>query len=637
MSMVLHPPLGADAPVRSLEDIRRIEATPLADVLTARSTYELIANASFAFAQRTALTLLLDADPATPPVRWTYAELFGRIHQTANALHALGVGSKDAVAVLLPTCLEYHLAHWGGQAAGIVLPLNPLLSEDKLVSLMNAVGARVLIAYGDDFDAGYWSKASHIRSRVPSLTHVIRVAPFAQAGGESSTLASNVLDFATIVSNQPADRLVSARVIEPSDIAAYFHTGGTSGAPKLAMHTHANQVFSAWAIVMTQGFRSDDVVMSSSPLFHVAAALVGALPTLSVGAETIIPTMRLMRNPEVVRNYWKLVQAFRPTVLTLVPTVVSALTEVPLEGADLSSVRYCRTGASPMPQELATRFRQLFGLQVNGTLGMTEMAGLSCVVPPGDEAPAGCVGYPLPHLRCRIVAVDPEGGCTDREVQPGESGMLLFKGPNVFPGYVDPAETKRAFTQDGWLVTGDIGWCDDLGRIHVSGRAKDLIIRSGHNIDPRTIEEALATHPAVRYCAAVGAPDAYAGEIPVAFVMLWPGQDVTASELCTYAADHVDEAPARPKLVTILNTMPLTGVGKIFKPELRVLAARQVMETTALRCAVAVETGDAPSLEIDHLPDGKWRVRVATASAEFHREFGAALSRLPLSVEIILD
>lgn len=637
MTMRPHPPLGAGAPVRSLEDVRQLEATLLADALPARSTYELIGNASLAYPQRTALTLLLDADPATPPIRWTYAELFGRMHQTANALHSVGVGAQDAIAVLLPTCLEYHLAHWGGQAAGIVLPLNPLLSEDKLVALMCAAGAKVLIAYGDDFDAGYWSKTLRIRSRVPSLTHVVRVAPRGGAGRDRPVLAADVLDFETILSEQPADRLISKREIATSDIAAYFHTGGTTGAPKLAMHTHANQVFSAWATCMTQGFTSTDVVMSSSPLFHVAAALVGALPTLSVGAETIIPTMRLMRNPEVVRNYWKLVQAFRATVLTLVPTVLTALSEVSLDGADLSSVRYCRTGASPLPQELATRFLQLFGLRVSETLGMTEMAGLSCVTPPGAEVPAGCVGYPLPHVRCRIVVIDPEGGYTDRDVKSGESGMLLFKGPNVFPGYVDPAETECSFTQDGWLITGDIGWRDDLGRIHVSGRAKDLIIRSGHNIDPRAIEEALATHPAVRYCAAVGAPDAYAGEIPVAFVTLWPGQDVTATELCAYAADHVDEAPARPKSVTILDAMPLTSVSKIFKPDLRAMATRAVIEATALQCASDIGGGVTPSLKIDHLPSGSWLVRVDAAPAAFQQAFSVALSRLPLRIELSVD
>ncbi len=637
MTMLPHPPLCAGAPVRSLTDIRQLETIPLAEVLPVRSTYELIGNASLAYPQRTAFTLLLDANPATPPIRWTYAELFGRMHQTANALHSLGVGSKDAVAVLLPTCLEYHLAHWGGQAAGIVLPLNPLLSEEKLVSLMCAVDAKVLIAYGDDFDAGYWSKALRIRSRVPSLVHVIRVAPTDEAGGQVPGYPSEVLDFRTIVSEQPADRLVSTREIAPSDVAAYFHTGGTSGAPKLAMHTHANQVFSAWATVMTQGFTSADVVMSSSPLFHVAAALVGALPTLSVGAETIIPTMRLMRNPEVVRNYWKLVQAFRPTVLTLVPTILTALSEAPMEGADLSSVRYCRTGASPLPQELATRFWHLFGLRVNETLGMTEMAGLSCVSPPGVEAPAGCVGFPLPHVQSRIVAIDREDGYTNREVKSGESGMLLFKGPNVFPGYVDPAETARSFTQDGWLVTGDIGWRDDLGRIHVSGRAKDVIIRSGHNIDPRVIEEVLATHPAVRYCAAVGAPDAYAGEIPVAFVTLWPGLDVSAAELCAYVAVRVDEPPARPKSVTILDEMPLTGVSKIFKPELRLMATRAVIEATALRCAEEVGTGRKPSLEIDQLPGGSWQVQVDAEAANFHQAFSVALSRLPLRVELTMD
>ena len=159
---------------------------------------------------------------------------------------------------------------------------------------------------------------------------------------------------------------------------------------------------------------------------------------------------------------------------------------------------------------------------------MTETAGISTITPPGVPGPAGCVGFPLPYARLRIVAL---GARWQRRASASfrraSTGMLLFKSPNVFSGFLDPADNAQAFTADGWLVTGDLGWLDAQGRLNLSGRSKDLIIRSGHNIDPKVIEDALAAHPAVQLCAAVGAPDAYAGELPVAFVTLRPGASAT--------------------------------------------------------------------------------------------------------------
>jgi fatty-acyl-CoA synthase len=577
-----HPsPFSASSPVRSIEDILRLEQTPIDEAVTARSTYEIFSNSARAFGDKTALTFLRSADPADTPIRWTYAELLRGIHQAANLLHELGVGPGDAVAVLLPGCLEYHLALWGGEAAAIVQPLNPLLSDEKLVSLMRTAGARVLIAYGNDAESGIWSKAMRIRTQVPSLKVVLRVAPHDEPAGTAGELPQGVLDFEAERSRQVADRLVSGREIAPQDIAAYFHTGGTTGAPKLARHSHGAQVFTAWANVMLSGLSSADATINGYPLFHVAGVLPGSLAALSAGMETIIPTSSLLRNREVLRNYWRLVEKYRPTSLTAVPTVLAALAEVPLEGADISSIRYCRTGAAPLSPELAQRFEQLFGLHVHESLGMTEMAGISSITPPGVVGPAGCVGFPLPYARLRIVALGPDGAPTDRDLPPGEPGMLLFKSPNVFSGFLDPEDNERAFTADGWLVTGDLGWLDAQGRLNLSGRSKDLIIRSGHNIDPKVIEDALAAHPAVQLCAAVGAPDAYAGELPVAFVTLRPGASATPQELLAFAAQHVDEPPARPKSVTILETMPMTNVGKIYKPDLRLLAARAVAAAQA--------------------------------------------------------
>jgi fatty-acyl-CoA synthase len=292
----------------------------------------------------------------------------------------------------------------------------------------------------------------------------------------------------------------------------------------------------------------------------------------------IIPTEAMFRNREVVQNYWRLVAHHRCTLMSGVPTVLAALAGVPLQGADISTLRAVRTGAAPLPPELAQRFEQAFGLHINESLGMTETAGLSTVAPPGLTAPAGCVGWPLPHARVRIVALNSDDQATTHTLPAGEKGMVLYQGPNLFSGYLDAAETARSFTPDGWLITGDVGFIDTQGRLHLSGRAKDLIIRGGHNIDPKVIEDALGAHPAVALCAAVGAPDAYAGELPVAFATLKPGSSVTEAELVAFTAERVDEGPAKPKSITVLNVMPVTNVGKIYKPELRTLATAAVVQ-----------------------------------------------------------
>src|SRR5687768_9174475 len=322
---IMTSPFTPSFPIRSLDDVRRLEQVPLEQALTVRSTYEIFRNSAQAFGNKTALTFLRTGNPAHEPIRWSYAGLLRGIHQTANLLHRLGVGPQDAVAVLLPGCLEYHLALWGGEAAGIVQPLNPLLTDEKLVALMTAGRAKVLIAYGSDSESGMWSKAMRLRGQVPTLTTVLRVAPHDEAPGTAGALPEGVAEFNTLRAAQPADRLVSGRDIAPTDIAAYFHTGGTTGAPKLARHSHGAQVFTAWASVKLQGLKSSDVTINGYPLFHVAGVLPASLSALSAGVEVIIPTAQLMRNKQVLANYWRLVEKYRPTSLSAVPTVLAAL------------------------------------------------------------------------------------------------------------------------------------------------------------------------------------------------------------------------------------------------------------------------------------------------------------------------
>lgn len=593
MTATLPPPgrpFTTGAPIRSLADVRALEAVPLADAVPARSTWALFRNAAAAFGERTAITFVRTVAEADRPERWSYGQLFEGINRTANALHALGLRPGDAVAALLPACPQYHLTLWGGEAAGIVQPLNPLLSEDKLAALMNAAGAKLLVAWGADDEAGYWRKAMALRDRVPTLRAVLRVAPLGEAADAAPALPDGVVAFDAALAAQPADHLVSGRVFDPEDIAAYFHTGGTTGDPKLARHSHRAQVFTAWASVQMQGLKPGDVSINGFPLFHVAGVLPASLAAFSAGVEVVIPTPQLLRNREVVQHYWRLVERFRPSSLSAVPTVLAALAEVPLAGADISSIRYCRTGAAPLSPELSARFERLFGLHVHESLGMTEMAGISTITPPGVIGPAGCVGFPLPYTRLRIVALDERGGASDRELPAGEPGMVLFHSPNLFSGFLDPADTAKAFTADGWLISGDMGFVDADGRLNLSGRAKDLIIRGGHNIDPKVIEDALDAHPAVQLAAAVGQPDAYAGEVPVAYATLKPGAHATEDELLAFVCGRVDEGPARPRRVTVLPQMPVTNVGKIFKPALRQRAAVE-----AVQARLAALWRDAPA------------------------------------------
>jgi fatty-acyl-CoA synthase len=449
-----------------------------------------------------------------------------------------------------------------------------------------------------------------------------------------SDLPNNVIDFTTAQAEQPTDHLVSGRLIEADDIAADFHTGGTTGAPKLARHSHGAQVFTAWASVKFQGSTSQDIVINGFPLFHVAGVLPGALTALACGMETIIPTTALYRNRDVITDFWRLVEAHRVTVLSAVPTVLAALANVPLDGADISSLKYCRTGAAPLSPELTERFERLFGLHAHESLGMTEMAGISAITPPGVVAPTGCVGFRLPYAQLRIVALDSEGGASDNDMPLGEQGMVLFKSPNLFSGFLDTQSTSHAFTDDGWLATGDLGWLDDEGRLHLSGRSKDLIIRSGHNIDPKEIEDAVSAHPAVQFAAAVGAPDAYAGELPVVFVTLIDGASATEEELLAFTAAGVDEPPARPKKLLVIDAMPMTNVGKIYKPRLRALAAeavvRDMVEVMCLEHGLTMR----PKIEIEQ--DQRVQVLLHHVDLEGIRQrLQEALAPLPFTTQLI--
>lgn len=572
--------------IASMADVLELETVPTVGL--PGSTYEMIGASAHAHRDAPALSFFLRVEDHARPEVWTYDGLFKRITATANLLHELGVGPDDVVAFVLPNLPETHLAIWGGQAAGISFAINPMLEPANIAELLAASEAKVLITLGPvserEMDAGLhsnlWNGLEPLLFRVPSLEHIVFVhldargvcVPGADRTGPKGRLCSH--DFAEGVSRQPQDHLASGRVFRGGDKSSYFCTGGTTGAPKIAMRTHANEVANAWS---TGHFLGDSISAGKTlfcglPLFHVNGVMVTGLLPFSRGAHVVLGTPSGFRGEGVIQHFWALVEHHRINFFSGVPTVYAALMQQPTRGRDLSSLEFGLCGAAPMPIELMRTFEEATGLHILEGYGLTEGTCVSTCNPPRGDRRAGSIGLRLPLQAMKAVLLS-EAGAYVRDCRLGETGMLVIRGPHVFAGYRDLEHETGLWLDlpDGtrWMNTGDLGREGAQGYFYLTGRKKDLIIRSGHNIDPASIEEPLHRHPAVQLAAAVGRPDMHAGELPVAYVQLKPGARATEEELMAFAREHIGERACIPKAIRLVSALPLTSVGKIFKPELR--------------------------------------------------------------------
>jgi fatty-acyl-CoA synthase len=429
----------------------------------------------------------------------------------------------------------------------------------------------VLVTIGPQLSAEIWAKVERIRAELPALKAVVVVK-----GAADET--KGIYSYEQLSAAQPADRLVSGRQIAASDTAAFFHTGGTTGMPKLVRHTHRNEVYQAWLIAL---MLPSETILFGLPLFHVGGALTQGLGNLAMGTTLVILSPAGWRNPSSVRNVWQLVQRYRPKVFGGVPTVLAAALGVPVGDADISSVRYCSGGGSAIPVAVANTYANQFKLDVLEVYGMTETSSVHAMSYPDRPIRLGSVGYAGPYSRVRVVRLDADDRYL-RDCEVNEIGTVAMQGPGVFSGYLSDAHNRAAFVEPGWVNSGDLGRLDAQGYLWITGRAKDLIIRGGHNIDPIVVEEILFQHPAVAFAAVVGQPDAYAGELPVAYVQLKPQASAEPAALMAFIAERTPERAANPVHVYLIDAMPLTGVGKVFKPQLRWDAAqRKVAEMLA--------------------------------------------------------
>jgi fatty-acyl-CoA synthase len=605
--------------VRTDADIAAIEREGLAAFLPHASPFEIIAASAARYPDRPALRYITQVGAPEADATLTYREFAGRIRQAANLFRRLGVTQYDAVAILAPHALATQIALWAAEAAGRACPINPMLAPEHVVELLRAANARIAIVLGANGDLDIWSKL------VPTLRAAGFISHVLDCDSDRPTPGSDGR-FEDLMAGENAEALDFAIEGDDDAVAAFFHTGGTTGAPKLALHTRRNQAFVGRSAALMYDLAADDILINGFPLFHVAGAFVYGLSVFAAGASIVIPTRLGMRNRGFVERVWHEVARYGVTVIGGVPTVISALLAVPVD-ADISSLRLMLTGGSPLPAELADAFERTIGKPVRNLLGMTECAGVVSVEPFRAERTVGSTGLRLPFTEVGAFHAAEDGIDFERPCPPGETGIIALRGPNVSPGYSDARRNAGTFEQ-GWLVSGDLGHVDAQGRLFVTGRAKDVIIRGAHNIDPALIEDALLQHPDVALAAAVGQPDAYAGELPVAYVTLKAGATADAESLLAFAAPRVGEPAARPKSVSVLGDMPVTPVGKIYKPALRVLATQRVIEETLASIGLAVA-----QCEID-VSERETVIRLADPAHE--DAVKAALLGMPIRYRILV-
>ena len=544
------------------------------------STYQLLLDAASAWPDGVATQWIRDPGEYTDCLAWTYADLAATVTQIANALTALGVRRADAVTLTAPNTAMLYAATLATQTAGIAAPVNPALSDDHLAGLIRRAQSRVVVTAGPELNEQLWRRMLPV-ARQAGVTAILAIRPdgahgdppvLADRGSAGSGLLMAYLD--DVIAGQPSDRLASASPA-PQDLAAFVHTGGTTGAPKIAAHTHANQLACGRGIAEAAGLAPGEAALGGLPLFHVNALLVTGIAPMFSGARVVWPGPGGYRDQALYARFWKIVQHYRIAAMSAVPTVYGRLAQVPVD-ADISTLRLPIVGAAPLPSAVRDAFAARTGRRLLEGYGLTEATCATTFTPPGQERP-GSVGRVLPGQQIKAVRADGDGPWAD--CAPGETGVLMISGAAVFAGYVtDPATggprvSRGDIVRDGWLNTGDLGSLDADGFVYLTGRAKDLIIRGGHNIDPRVIEEGLLSHPAVAAAAAVGRPDRHSGEVPVAYVVPADPGRFDEAELLAWSGTAIGEPAARPKRIYPIEALPVTAIGKHYKPALATDAA----------------------------------------------------------------
>jgi fatty-acyl-CoA synthase/long-chain acyl-CoA synthetase len=569
------------------------------------TVYDMLAGTTAKFPSHNAISFQLTSGPTDKAETLTWKELHDKTCQAANLFRSLGVEEGDVVALVLPNCNETAIAILGGMVAGIVNPINPLLDAEQISSILRETNAKVVVTLKSFPQSDVAQKTAKAVDFAPNVKTVLEIdlnrylsppkswiVPFVRPKNPVDHDAQ-VKDFNAELARQPKTLSFEDRKVDR--VAAYFHTGGTTGMPKVAQHKNSGIIYNGW-IGHELLYTEEDNVICPLPLFHVFACHVIFMSMVKSGAHVVFPTPSGYRGDGVFDNFWKLCERWKITFIITVPTAISAMMQRPVD-ADISTVKTSFSGSAPLPQELFNRFEKATGVTIVEGYGLTEATCLVSCNPVEGTKKIGSVGIPFPYTDVRILDTDADGNV--RECGTDEVGEICVSNPGVYENatYTEEAKNRDLYhalpgSNRQFLRTGDLGRIDADGYLYITGRAKDLIIRGGHNIDPAEIEEALLRHDAVAFAGAIGQPDAHSGEVPCAYVELVGGANVTPDELMAFAEKHIHERAAFPKYIEIMDELPKTAVGKVFKPDLRKSAIKRIYNAALSDAMMEAEVVD---------------------------------------------
>ncbi len=491
------------------------------------------------------------------PTTLSFSQLAERVDEAARGLLALGIQKGDRAAIWAPNIWEWIVCGLAIHSVGAVMvPVNTRYKGIEAAYLLETSGAKALFTVTGFLDVDYVALLRNTAADLPQLEHIVVLRGDAPSG----TLAYQ--DFLALASDVPPNAAQErAAAVSPDDLADILFTSGTTGKPKGAMCTHAQNLraFDQWSSIV--GLREGDRYLIVLPFFHSFGYKAGWFSALMRGA-TVFPEPVFDVNVVLRR-----IQADAITMLPGPPALYQSILLHPDRAEfDISSLRLAVTGAAAIPVELIHRMKDELGFEtVITAYGLTESCGVvtMCRLDDDAETIATTSGRAIPDVEVRII--DSEG----KPVPPNEPGEIVVRGYNVMKGYLDAGEeTKKAIDEDGWLHTGDIGTMDERGYIKITDRLKDMFIVGGFNAYPAEIENTLLQMPGVGEVAVIGVPNERLGEVGMAFVVPAPGQTLTSDEVISWSRANMANFKV-PRRVEILDALPRNATGKVVKFELR--------------------------------------------------------------------
>ena len=509
---------------------------------------------------------------------FTYSEIWAQIQSLATELTQKGVTRDDTIAILMPNLVQFVVSFFAAQYLGCIASLlNPLHVTEELKYHINDSKSTILISVDFLYDKVYPIK-DETKLRLVILTNIGDVlSPMTAFLGKKlgkipvgKVKDQTVYEWKKVLVEGSKKPKVQPTKVKNTDTALLIYTGGTTGVAKGAELSHFNVISNCMAISQwtPEPINNSDVFMGALPFFHsfgMTVALIAA--TYFACSLVVIP------NPRDLNDLLNEVQTHKITYYPGVPTMyISLLNYKDTPKYDLSSIKFCFSGAAPLPIEVQKQFEKLTGATMLEGYGMTELSPIATSNPPG-KAKIGSIGMPIPNTIVRLVDLETGKLVPLDQTGPDHIGEIIVSGPQVMKGYYNKPEESNSSLKEidaiKYMFTGDIGYMDEEGYFYIVDRKKDMIIVSGFKVFPRDVEEAIYKHPAVKQVAVVGVPDERTTERVKAFIELKEGMTVTKDEMFKHCEENL-ATYRRPKEIEFRSLGEYTTlVGKVLRRKLR--------------------------------------------------------------------